>query len=182
LSTRPKTALSEERPYNFNRKSKSQPLPSFVFSLASPVEETADRLVRQFLLPMFSQLNPEKRGWHIGLLNVCVTNMALCGTEDGTGVGRDISNMFRRQEEVLREWRVVNEEGSSVGMKNVSGPTAEGAASESSDEDDVSDNGDEWEDSSLLERCSICHHLVPDFALAAHFRYHSLESGEKLTT
>jgi DNA polymerase iota len=48
-------------------------------------------------------------GWNIVLLNVCVTNMAGGMDGGGAGGGRDIGEMFRRQEGVLREFSVYDD-------------------------------------------------------------------------
>ncbi|KAK0634694.1 hypothetical protein B0T17DRAFT_478969, partial [Bombardia bombarda] len=102
LTTRPKTTAAEGKPYNWARASRSGPIPGFVFSSAMTSGQIVERLVSETLLPMFYKLNPkpERRGWNIGLINVCVANMTGI---DGGGVasGRDIATMFRRQEEVL---------------------------------------------------------------------------------
>ncbi|KAI1111402.1 hypothetical protein F5Y14DRAFT_454050 [Nemania sp. NC0429] len=122
---------------SFNRSSRSAPLPSFVFqlppqpastttatststSVSSPspstpslltCEDLASRLVTDSLLPLFRRLHPERGGWGLALLNVCVTNMvpvAAAGADSGAGAGaaRDIGRMFRTQEDKLREWTV----------------------------------------------------------------------------
>jgi DNA polymerase iota len=187
LSTRPKTSPDD---YNWARASKSQPLPSFVFSPSTNSEDVVERLAAETLLPMFFKLNPEERGWNIGLINVCVTNMVLSGTDDGTGRGRDISVMFRRQKDVLRPWTV----------HEASPPPGEGQGDDAHEEGE----GDivlgrhpdpvEWieEDGNLmgedgfaaenrdgnvgdgLEKCPRCGHLIPIFALTAHGRYHTI--------
>ncbi|KAK3314944.1 hypothetical protein B0H66DRAFT_327976 [Apodospora peruviana] len=107
LTTRPKTA---DKPYSWVRASRSEPLPSFVFSSATTMtaEKIVEKLVEKTLLPMFYKLNPARRGWNIGLLNVCAANMT--GTDGGVASGRDIGVMFRRQEGVLREFTVYGDD------------------------------------------------------------------------
>ncbi|KAI1121680.1 hypothetical protein F5Y10DRAFT_255762 [Nemania abortiva] len=117
---------------SFSRSSRSAPLPSFVFqfsphssinssapapststSTSSPIscEELAERLVTESLLPLFRRLHPERGGWNLALLNICVTNMVMVANEAGGSTssvapGRDIGRMFRTQEDKLREWTV----------------------------------------------------------------------------
>ncbi|KAK5631377.1 hypothetical protein RRF57_007091 [Xylaria bambusicola] len=83
-------------------------------------EEIASRLVTESLLPLFRRLHPSRGGGlNLALLNICVTNMVLVardevnsgsGSGPGSGSsmapGRDISRMFRTQEDKLREWTV----------------------------------------------------------------------------
>lgn len=109
LSTRPRPAPNPDgsRSRSFGRISRSGPLPTFVFSLTENVDALADRLVAEALAPMFRKLHPERAGWNLSLVNVAVTNMADAASDRvGGTVGRDIGKMFRRQGDVLREWRV----------------------------------------------------------------------------
>lgn len=116
LSTRPrppKTANGEAPPRTFNRISRSCALPNLVFNIRDSIDAIVERLVAESLLPMFKKLHPRTiaGGWDLSLLNVCVTGMVEAAREEGgkgggTGSGRDIGRMFRRQESVLREWRM----------------------------------------------------------------------------
>ncbi|KAI4637133.1 hypothetical protein J4E93_010649 [Alternaria ventricosa] len=114
LSTRPRAPQNPDgtRNRSFARISKSGPMPTFVFSLKDNNNNTMDAVVEKLLqetvLPLFRKLHPEKKGWNLSLVNVAVTNMADAARERG-GVGRDIGKMFRRQDEVLRQWRVDDE-------------------------------------------------------------------------
>ena len=80
------------------------------------------------LLPLFRRLHPQPGGYNLALLNVSVTNMVIvAGAEGGGGGGggigggvggaggRDISRMFRTQEQKLREWTVYDTGNSSNG-------------------------------------------------------------------
>ncbi|KAF2963205.1 hypothetical protein GQX73_g10363 [Xylaria multiplex] len=129
----PHAGTSTEAP-NFSRSSRSVPLPSFVFQFSSTAqslstsstsscEEIAERLVAESLLPLFRRLHPERGGWNLALLNVCVTNMVIVasdGAESGSGFGssvapgRDIGRMFRTQEDKLREWTVYDTSSPSL--------------------------------------------------------------------
>jgi len=109
LSTRPRPPLNPDgtRTRSFNRISRSGPLPNFVFNLKDSVDAIVEKLVLIALLPMFKKLHPQQSGWNLSLVNIAVTNMVEAASEDGKhGGGRDIGRMFKRQEEVLKEWRV----------------------------------------------------------------------------
>lgn len=184
LSTRPKTPLSDNKPYNWARASRSQPLPTFVFNSAEGQAIVA-RLVKETLLPMFSVLNPGRSSWNIGMINICVTNMVPTAAETGAvGSGRDISLMFRRQETVLRDFRVVceeEEEEEEEGRARVleaaqredeqAGSSAEGGHFNNSAyfADLVPET---WEDLDGSQTCATCGRNIPLFAALAHERYH----------
>lgn len=113
LSTRPRPPIdpaTNTRPRTFARISRSSPLPNFVFSLSAPLETLAERLVNEALLPLFRRLHPEKSGWNLSLVNVAVTNMADSAGDAKTSSGRDISAMFKKQKEVLDQWRVTSDD------------------------------------------------------------------------
>lgn len=193
LATRPKTSLSEGKPYNWARASRSQPLPTFVFSNVDDAL-IVRRLVTEALLPMFHRLNPQRSsgGWNIGMINICVANMIPVATEDAAGSGRDISQMFRRQDDVLREFRVydagdeappppppaatskVDEQKDEDGELDSVGPSP---PCEQMDMDiDFSDAETEpWEGEDGSLACRRCGHCLPSFAVTAHERYHELE-------
>lgn len=102
----PAAGKSENLNYN-SRISRSGPLPNFVFDLKTDIESIGDRLVTEALLPLLRRLQGEKgTKWNLQLINVCAANMVVGAAEDKTGAGRDIANMFRTQDEVLRPWRV----------------------------------------------------------------------------
>jgi DNA polymerase iota len=107
LSTRPRPPQNPDgsRNRSFARISKSAPMPGFVFSLKDSVDALAERLLNETLLPLFRRLHPEKSGWNLSLMNVAAANMSDAASEKG-GVGRDIAKMFRKQDDVLKQWRV----------------------------------------------------------------------------
>lgn len=188
LSTRPKTSHRDGKPYNWGRASRSQPLPTFLFSSSTITEDemVVGRLVKETLLPMFFTLNPGRAGWNIGMLNICVTNMVPTAAEQGVaGSGRDISQMFRRQEDVLREFRIRDEDedenedaehGKMVRQESTlegypeDGPGLDGATSTDSE-------SETWGDLEGVHACDKCGHNIPPFATAAHERYHDLGDG-----
>lgn len=177
LTTRPRQPLQADgtRVRSFKRISHSAPLPSFVFLLSEPVDILADKLVKDSLLTMFRKLHPEKAGWNLSLVNLGVTNMAETAGDSKTAKGRDIKGMFSRQEDVLKDFRVVDV--SEAHVKEESLPDKP----ENVDvEDDVLDAEDEeetgWDDGDgdedMQERCSICGLPLPAFAMEAHARFH----------
>lgn len=188
LTTRPYFSAKSGKPYNYARVSRSQQLPGFIFGLAAQRGEIADKLVDEVLLPMFCRLNPATEDWNVGLLNICVANLVVAGGENaGAGSGRDIGVMFRRQEDVLRDFTVVEEEdGGGRGGEVGDGKGVDESGADERDyitveevEKDEDDSDVPWEedDRDGLECCSRCGHLIPGFALLAHERYHDLESG-----
>lgn len=209
LSTRPYTSPADNVPYNWGRASRSCPLPGFVFlgnssgdpglsSSSSSTEQTAERLVAETLLPLFHKLHPDRRGgWNIGLLNVCVTNMA--GADGGVPSGRDIAAMFRRQEDALRPFTEVHGDGDGPtsprehkedadsgagGAHPLDGRPWSSPGDEDGDEEEENDGSsfDTWacdtaDQDQDLERCPLCDRLIPFFAVLAHERYHTMDEG-----
>ncbi|GKT50021.1 DNA polymerase iota [Colletotrichum spaethianum] len=153
---------------NFQRISRSQPLPNFIFNLKEPPELIAERLTTDFLLPAMKKFHPPGHRWNLQLLNVCVANMAASGSEAGPGVGRDISVMFRKQDDVLRQWR--------ADTMVVEDDDEQWASEDEVEEMELGefDEGASWEGDMVTARCPLCGHSIPPFALAAHARYHDL--------
>jgi DNA polymerase iota len=205
LSTRPRPPLNPDgsRARCFNRMSRSLPMPTFVFSLTESVEILVDKLVSEVLIPTFRKMHPEKSGWNLSLVNVAATNMAEAATDERDGIGRDIGRMFRRQDSVLKEWKVDsrntapsegNEEkhqelgpedapGLSDGVTRHEGSCEtlhDWTGSEALIEPSQDCNTDEglWDceeiDSGSGDTCETCGALIPTFAMAAHLRYHTL--------
>lgn len=182
LSTRPKPPLNDDGTRNrtFKRISHSGPLPTFVFNLGDGVDPLAEKLVHETLIPMFRRLHPGN-GWNISLVNIAVTNMAETAGDSRTANGRDIGNMFKRQEDVLKDFRVIDEEKSSTAhideesmspeeiddTKNIEAPKSPPL----SDPLDVEDDFEDSEDGSLCKTCGL---RLPAFALPAHERFHQL--------
>lgn len=145
----------------FSRISRSAPLPGFVFGLQDSIEPLADRLVGEAVLPLLRKFQDGRDSkWGIVLLNVCVANMVLTGTDDGTGQGRDISVMFKTQDEVLKPFRVGPPPGNGVYQGTDRGVEEEWYP--------------EWDDFGDGEPCSRCGYRIPYFAFVAHLRYHEL--------
>lgn len=182
LSTRPKTSYSDGKPYNWGRTSRSQPLPTFVFTKSPEVSNEAivAKLVKEALMPMFTAINPDSDGWNIGMINICVANMVPTAADGGAaGGGRDISQMFRMQENVLREFRVYDEgdvnfqQDDDTMQQNPD--ISQMARRRDSTESLVDVEPDTWDDLDGSQECGSCGHYIPPFALAAHRRFHELD-------
>ena len=177
LTTRPRQALLPDgtRPRSFKRISHSAPLPTFVFLLNESIETLADKLVRDSLISMFRKLHPEKAGWNLSLVNLAVMNMAETAGDSKTANGRDIGNMFRRQEDVLRDFRVVDQEDAGTPVEVADDEVSADVEKQvSGGEEDA--NGDEWDhgEDEDGEACELCGVRLPGFAMIAHRRFHSL--------
>ena len=196
LSTRPRPPLNSDgtRSRNFTRISKSSSMPSFIFSLAQNITVLAEKLVEDTLLQLFRKLHPEKSGWNLSLVNICATNMSIAAGEGNAGAGRDIGRMFRRQEDVLKDWKIADvdiapsENGSDDGqikqdyIDQIERPELAGLGSEDTlPSTQGSSSGDEaWDsegdENNLGDMCQICGAMMPSFAMVAHERFHSLSS------
>lgn len=174
LTTRPRQALLPDgtRPRSFKRISHSAPLPNFVFGLSENVDSLADRLVKESLIGMFRKLHPEKAGWNLSLVNLAVTNMAETAGNSKTANGRDIGNMFKRQEDVLKDFRVMEDE--EVVEDNVWDTGTEWTEREKEDKNETgpADDWDNEEDEEDGDVCDDCGMRLPSFAMVAHRRFH----------
>ncbi|KAJ4135985.1 hypothetical protein NW768_003593 [Fusarium equiseti] len=152
----------------YGRVSRSGPLPNYVFDFKDDIEHIAERLVSDTLLPLLRRLSPEKRQrWNLQMLNICVANMVVGAADDKTGAGRDISVMFKRQDEVLRPFQLKEEQD----VAQFDEPRHH--VSEGEDEDGGYDDGD-WDMEDNIS-CSLCGNCIPLFAVPAHRRYHEME-------
>jgi len=176
LTTRPRMPINADgtRTRTFKRVSRSSPIPSFVFSLSENAEAVADRLVMEALIPLFKRLHPERRGWDLSLMNVAVTNMIDTASESKGATGRDIESMFKRQNTVLDEFRVKEEE-SLISTDVVPGGKDKGSMLEEPangyyEDDAVSDASAE----DFVYWCHACDQRMPAFAKVAHERFHDM--------
>lgn len=177
LSTRPRPALNPDgtRTRSFNRISRSIPMPTFAFSLTENYHALAERLVLDSLLPAFKKLHPERSGWNLSLINVAVTNMAETAADTKDSEGRDISRMFRKQDDVLKEWKVADVD-IAPNMHEVENSRVENAADIAAGVDIATSPS--WESDEEAEEvmafCNRCQVSVPSFALVAHERFHEM--------
>ncbi|CAK4030567.1 DNA polymerase iota [Lecanosticta acicola] len=205
LTTRPRQPLQPDgtRVRSFKRISHSGPLPNFVFSLGESVEVLAEKLVKEVLVTMFRKLHPEKAGWNLSLVNLAVTNMAETAGDSKTANGRDIGSMFRKQEDVLREFRVTDTSpwpattpatsipqrdrrqlGEQQHPDNQDLNSAPANSGVEEGENIMFDDAAEGEtagwhdddDEDLNEACDTCGMRMPGFAMVAHQRFH-LQAG-----
>ena len=197
LTTRPRPPRNPDgtRSRMFNRISKSCTMPSVIFSHKQSIESIAEKVVNSSLLPLFRQLHPEESGWDLSLVNLCAANMALAGTDSKDGAGRDIGRMFRRQDDVLREWKVDDTDLASLQPRDPTKSASEiyelnqprdrdvGSSRYGSDDMDgntqdsgVADEGwsSDAEIADLGQACLVCGAHMPHWAVAAHQRFHSL--------
>lgn len=179
LSTRPRQrpGAGNQIRESFNRNSRSQPLPNFVFSLTDGTEIIVERLVNEAVLPLFRRLHHEQQGWNLALINICVTNMVIAGNEDGAGGGRDISVMFKTQDAKLKEFTVYDSSPLVALAQDVM-PRTYDEPSGLTEPQDALEFSTTWEeeddDEDGLHKCTTCGHPIPVFALQAHERFHQL--------
>ena len=123
--------------------------------------------------------------------------MVETATDDGSGGGRDIGRMFKRQEEVLKEWKVkdkdvppeaITDPKNEVMMSTEPNqdikaePSAGNDAMESNcggalySRQHIMDEDVDWEDEEGKDfnRCHRCGAGIPEFAMTAHQLYHAL--------
>lgn len=186
---------------NTARISKSRSMPSFIFSLAQDISVLAEKLVEETLLSLFRKLHPEKSGWNLTLVNLCATNMSMATTEGKAGAGRDIGTMLKRQEDVLKDWKIADVDAAPSynepdhhrreqdGFDNlepgISSPFLPDRAGLGSEDALVPPQGSsfgsetwdsEGEENDLGDRCHKCGATMPSFAMVAHERFHFLTS------
>ncbi|KAF5984107.1 DNA polymerase iota subunit [Fusarium coicis] len=169
LSLRTWAYLHSAQGQNYSRVSRSGSLPLFIFDSKDDIAHIAERLVSEALLPLLRRLSPEKgQRWNLQMLNICVANMVVGAADDKTGAGRDISVMFKRQDEVLKPFQVM-EDKHVAQSEETTQTVSEGDGEEEEDND--------WEtgDNAL---CPLCGHCIPLFAVSAHQRYHEMEGSE----
>lgn len=181
LTTRPRLPLRPDgtRERTMKRISHSCPLPNFVFSLHDSVDAVAEKLVGETLVPMFRKLHPEKSGWNLSLVNVAVTNMAESAGESKTASGRDIGNMFKRQDDVLKDFRItesspepVDSPDEKVGFTERTAAVQDHGTLMFDDDNEEGWNDEEGMDQST-EFCYACSSHIPSFAMVAHQRFHT---------
>ena len=189
LTTRPRPPRNADgsRSRMFNRISKSCPIPSIAFSFSHRIDTIVERVVNGSLLPLFHLLHPETSGWDLSLVNLCATNMALTGTDSKEGLGRDISRMFRRQDNVLKDWKIEDVDvAPSQQSQGLVKSTSSESMQQAEDDNDLKIMGRSTQDSESAgwssdaemtvssEKCAVCGVVMPAFAMSAHQLFHSL--------
>lgn len=204
LTTRPRLPFDPDgtRVRTFARLSKSCNMPSIIFSKNHSIEFIAEKIVLEAIIPLFRKLHPEDSGWNLSLVNICATNMSLVTTGDKDGDGRDISKMFERQEDVLEGWKIedvdvapdpkmelpkIEKMAHAVQEPNAATNKSQNAHPDGSEDNHMAMEESVFEDeheadvwdtevdaSGHGEACRICGAFMPDFAMAAHDRFHAL--------
>lgn len=188
LTTRPRPPLNTDgtRSRTFHRISHSGPLPNFVFSLTEEPAFLAEKLVDTTLAHMFRKLHPERNGWNLSLINIAVTNMSETAADSRDSEGRDIGRMFRRQEDVLKDFKIIESEPAASPISDAPEVHTEAdipAALSMQRSDGMNDSADDWDDAEdqaedgAVYDCPKCGQTIPTFAGAAHARYHDMSEN-----
>ncbi|KAF3208592.1 hypothetical protein TWF679_007653 [Orbilia oligospora] len=171
-----------------SRNSKSAPMPNFVFSLTTRIEETARRLAKEALVPLFKRLHSSDTGngarYDLALINVAAINMG----SGETGVeGGDVAAMFKRYSEVFPEGdqerkrpfeETQRDELQKQSMEEYSGAGVKEEEEEEEEyiegflSDDGFSDGAASDEGSQEVVCKKCHARLPIFAIGAHERFH----------
>ena len=150
-------------------------MPNFVFTLRENPAALADKLVEGTLVDMFRKLHPEKNGCNLSLINIAVTNMAETAAETKDSEGRDIGRMFRRQDDVLKDFKVFDDGPAqpAVPVSYAEGEAVSAGADERLPQFDAAwDAEDDSVHDSKLGVCDFCYATIPVFAMTAHQQYH----------
>lgn len=135
-------------------------------------------------MPLFRRLHPENNGWNLSLVNVAVTGM-----EERQELGSNISAMFKKQEEIKKEWDTNvlpfvhdQHEAEATAQAHDFGDQPETALiadevmsiSDECDNDWQADESDEegGDDPRDGYTCASCDVKMPLFARPAHERFH----------
>lgn len=174
LTTRPRPPLNPDgtRSRTFNRISRSCDMPSLILNLNSSIEEQSERLVQGTLIPLFHKLHPEKSEWNLSLMNLCATNISVTAANVRDGAGQDISTMFRRQEKVLKDWKVETSTDATAMDSQLDVRDAFTFANHGAEDNDQWQSDDDMPQTEDI--CMTCGFPVPQFATAAHDRFHAL--------
>jgi len=163
------------------------PMPNFIFSLDTRIEDLAKRLAKEALLPLFKKLHPlngpGSGKFDLAVLNIAATNMM--GGETGA-YGGNVATMFKRYNEVFpegdREKKRTYAETEKSNTSAVVEQQFDAYTEDDVDEDDDEDGflTDDEEDTSVFLDdedqqeivCKICEIRLPLFAVGAHERFH----------
>ncbi|KAK9368361.1 hypothetical protein V1509DRAFT_88122 [Lipomyces kononenkoae] len=162
LSTRPRSTG-----YYGSRISRSDSLPSIVFSSSHSRDYIVDYLVDRCWMPLFSKLIGDTKTFDLVLLNVAVVNIDKAPAKTS-----DITSFFGKKHLVdnhvkdARREELVTKSGKGVGEHADLEPGLELPWQE--DEDLI------YEETSYRESCVVCGQRIMSFALEAHMRFHEL--------
>ncbi|KAF1809203.1 DNA/RNA polymerase [Eremomyces bilateralis CBS 781.70] len=187
LSTRDRfsSATNTEGERSWARTSRSCPLPSFIFDLGQSVPSIAEQFVTGTLENLFRKLHPDR--FCLSLINVGVTDM---DNEIDIRRGRDISTMFKTQNDRLSGWRIDTEIPQAMEKTSINGKSMERSDTMElygSEEDmrlsqsSTKEVESLWQDEDEVDTlddvdCTLCEAKLPAFAMAAHLRFHRLDS------
>lgn len=197
LSTRPRPLLRLDgtRARMSTRISRSCAMPTYVFDVNDSIDVLVDKLVDGALMPLFRKLHADSR-WDLSLMNVAATNMIETAGDDKNAGGRDIGKMFKRQDDVLKEWKIkdedvapsqdhaVKQEDAGIDSemeiddldlleKHDIGQASEDTLFQTQSTDRFEDDWYSDDDGSALRAaCEICGAIMPAFAMGAHERFH----------
>ena len=136
---------------------------------------------------MFRQLHPQQTGFNLSLVNIACTNMAETAADTKESDGRDIGRMFKKQDTVLKDFRVTDQiETAQANVEEVADTNALHQSSHLPDADASMDAWDEDEDehwpssentpdpdsTESTYECQVCQASIPNFAFVAHLRFH----------
>ena len=199
LSTRPRPPVRPDgtRARTFTRISRSTPMPTFIFDLRESTDVLVERLVNDALFPCFKKLHPEVSGWDLSLVNIAATNILETAGDDKDAEGRDISRMFKKQDDVLKEWKIEDVDIAPSLTDDCKQNPAQDSTLASHETLDLNEHiytgqgsednvlhsqttigaDEEWESgddtSPTGDVCRICGAIMPAFAMGAHARFHA---------
>ncbi|KAK9487983.1 hypothetical protein V1527DRAFT_419239 [Lipomyces starkeyi] len=164
LSTRPRSTG-----YYGSRISRSDSLPSIVFSSSHSRDYIVDYLVDRCWMPLFSKLIGDAKIFDIVLLNVAVVNI-----EKAPGKSSDITSFLGKKKHTDNKQLddVHREEFPMTKRAKVVGEYADSKGAHFNflgDDEDVI-----FEEDNYDESCVVCGQRMMSFALEAHMRFHEL--------
>ncbi|KAJ6260284.1 hypothetical protein Dda_4509 [Drechslerella dactyloides] len=185
------------------RNSRSGPMPNFVFSLTTRIEETARKLAREALIPLLRKLHgpdvPGGNKYDLVLINIAAVNMG----SGETGIeGGDVAAMFKRYNEVFPDGDRDKKRPFSETQEVDAEPLMQEGQpddigyiekerwpeeKDNEDEDEMEDgflsDDEDFSDGAVSDEgsqevvCKNCHIRLPLFAIGAHERFHKNMDG-----
>ncbi|KAK9237563.1 hypothetical protein V1525DRAFT_360314 [Lipomyces kononenkoae] len=163
LSTR-----SRSTGYYGSRSSRSDSLPSIVFSSSHSRDYILDYLVDRCWMPLFSKVIGDMKAFDIVLLNVAVVNI-----EKPPSKSSDITSFFGKKHHVNNDIKDGHIEEPIAKRGKLAGEYA--GLGEPGFEFPLQEDEDViYEECSYGESCVVCGQRIMSFALEAHMRFHEL--------